>query len=307
MDLAHAPNAFNAQATYTNIKMEEDIIKQNFIQVNKLLQSVESKIAASSAVSQSMFLPAIADILSKMERIVSSSSQMCPQSESGYDSCSSQDDSVPVPSMPMPSTEKASTPSPTPQANSTFINQLTSFIERAAPSGVYSAAKAAKKRKRKAARRARRIVPAEFVTLWQTLQEKDDVLQTMVTPPCPYPKVDWSKVNERMLATLPKPKSFPVSSCSQDPVFYAPVRGDPSLWSAPFYSVNPFGTLPGHSTNHGVITAPDQHKAHGYINVDGGWVLDATVRGQEDVKTKSSCPRSRMPRIRAPWRRRRGR
>ena len=79
MDLAHAPNAFKtAKASYHYNKMED--IMQNFTEITKLLESVESKMAAAvtSQVSQSVFLPAIADILSKMERMVSS--QMSPQS-----------------------------------------------------------------------------------------------------------------------------------------------------------------------------------------------------------------------------------
>ena len=190
-----------------------------------------------------------------------------------------------------------------------FIGQIKAFICQMAPSGVYNAAKAAKKRKRKAARRARRIVPAELTTLWSSIQQKDDdVLQTPALPPNPYPKVDWSKVNERMLANLPKTKSFPVSSCSPDPMFYAPVPGDHRSWSDPFYRENPFGTLPGHDTNHGVIAPPDQLRAHGYVYVQGrGWLLDASVGGEdkEVIKDKRPPPRSRSTRFRPPERRRR--
>ena len=38
----------------------------------------------------------------------------------------------------------------------------------------------------------------------------------------PYPRVDWTKVNQRNLANLPKPQFYPVHGCAQDPTFYEP-------------------------------------------------------------------------------------
>ena len=88
MDLAHAPLAYNALATYTQYNMED--IMESFTKINSLLQSVESKMAAAAtSLVKSQFLPAIADVLSKMERIVAAASQDNVQSESGYDSSSS--------------------------------------------------------------------------------------------------------------------------------------------------------------------------------------------------------------------------
>ena len=275
-------------------------LKMTFNQISNMLESVESKFAASSQVSQSELLPAIADILSKMERIVSS--QMCLQSESGYDSSSSsQDDSV----------SSVSTSTPIQTQGDQYINAITTVICRLAPAGVYNAAKATKKRRKKAARRALRIVPAEFATLWSSLQEKDeDVLQPMVTPPCPYPKVDWSKVNAKQQATIPSPTQFPVHGCSEDASFYKPTYVDgyssaSGVIAPKFNRQDPYGTKPGYRTNLGVIGVPAQLLSHGYVYVpgNGGWVLHATVGGEKDVKAKSSPPRRRP---RTPWRRRRG-
>ena len=309
-DLAYAPNAYNATAAYHQIKMED--IMQNFNEINKMLESVESKMAAAASyVSQSQFLPAIADILSKMERMVLVSSQMSlmSMSESGYDSCTSQDDASSVSTSTVPTSSPMPSSIPKPKGDS-YIDKIKSVLCRLAPAGVYDATKAAKKRKKKAARRAERIIPDEFATLWSSLQRKeDDVLQqSLPPPPCPYPKVDWSKVNERMLTNLPKPRSFPVLACSPDPAFYAPVPGDHCSWSDPFYRENPHGTLPGYSTNHGIIAPPDHLKAHGYVNVQGGWLLEATMGGEDKadvIRTKRPPPRSRISRFRPPERRRR--
>ena len=80
-----------APASYQyKIKKMEDI-KQSFNEINEMLQSVVSKMAAASQPGQSQCLPVIAEILHKMEMIVSSQVSSV-QSESGYDSSSCQDD-----------------------------------------------------------------------------------------------------------------------------------------------------------------------------------------------------------------------
>ena len=287
-----------------------------FNQISNMLESVESKFAASSQVSQSQVLPAIADTLCTMEMIVAAVSQDCVQSESGYDSSASasQEDLVSL-SLSASTPSSASLPASTPSLSSTqskgdkFISHIKDAICRLAPAGVYDVAKAKRRRKRKDARRAKRIVPTEFLVLWQTVKE-EDVLQTLATPPCPYPKVDWSKVNSKLQASIPLPGYFPVQACSEDPSFYAPQRVHGNILPSQFehFQKQPFGLLPGFQTNLGVIAPPAQHISHGYVWVpDKGWVLKATVGAEEeDVKRKSPPPRSRMTRSSAPWRRRRG-
>ena len=89
LELIPTTTLFNAQATY--YKMEN--INESFNQVNIILKSVESNMAAATQLgpSQSQCLPVIGEILSRLKRIVAVS-QDHVQSESGYDSFSSQED-----------------------------------------------------------------------------------------------------------------------------------------------------------------------------------------------------------------------
>ena len=119
----------------------------------------------------------------------------------------------------------------------------------------------------------------------------------------------------RMQATIPSPSSFPVHGCSEDASFYKPTYVDGScsasgVLSPKFHRQDPFGTLPGFRTNHGVISVPAQLLSHSYIYVPGigGWVLCATVGGEDKgdvVKSKRPPLRSRSSRFRPPERRRR--
>ncbi len=74
-----------------------------------------------------------------------------------------------------------------------------------------------KKRRRKFERKE---LHPDLITMWRNANE-------ICTPPAPrhtspYPRVDWTKVNQRNLANLPKPQFYPVHGCAQDPTFYEP-------------------------------------------------------------------------------------
>ena len=85
MDLEPYKPPALAPASY-QIKMED--IKQSFVKIDEMLQSVVSKMAAASQPGKSQCLPVIAEILNKMEMIVSIQVSSA-QSESGYDTSSS--------------------------------------------------------------------------------------------------------------------------------------------------------------------------------------------------------------------------
>jgi len=300
------PPAF-AEASYHK-KMED--IKDTFTQINMMLKSVQSKMAAAPTKD---YLPLIAEVLSRMEEMVANASQVS-QSESGYDTCDADvSDVVSVSSL----SSSASMSSSSPAAASAqlkgdkHIDKIKTAICQLAPSGVYDVAKAKKRRRRRQARRVSQVVPTEFLTLWQSLKEKDVVLQSEdeVEPTSPFPVVNWSQVNYKRQANIPLPSLFPVHGCSDNPSFYSPIHVNGTILPSNFehHQKVPFGTLPGFATNLGIIAPPDQHTSNGYIYVPGdGWVLHATIGGQENDKIKSPPPRSRRTRSRAPWRWRAG-
>ena len=93
------------------------------------------------------------------------------------------------------------------------------------------------------------------------------------------PWVDFSKVKPHLHRNLPKPYLYPVYSCSPDPKFYTDCHmvrhrdnhqgcsgGCKPLFG--MANVNPFGSLPGFSTNLGIVPIP-QAPIGGYIYKGG--------------------------------------
>ena len=94
----------------------------------------------------------------------------------------------------------------------------------------------------------------------------------------PYPKVDWTKVNKRLISSIPDPTPQAVHGVHQDPAFYEskevlkphvpgtyPKRH--TMLAPPrFKEKNPFGSLPGYLTDAGVIH-PDSNTdpVYGYV------------------------------------------
>ena len=120
-----------------------------------------------------------------------------------------------------------------------------------------------KKRRRKFERKE---LHPDLITMWRHADE-------ICAPPVsrarhaslasPYPRVDWTRVNQRNLANLPKPQYYPVHGCAQDPTFYEP-RKSPCPLGNPLRSLYdeagaiPFGSELGFRTQAGVI-APGSH------------------------------------------------
>jgi len=118
------------------------------------------------------------------------------------------------------------------------------------------------------------IIPKEFTSLYTHLAIPDP--EPIVIPE-PFPTIAWEKV--RFKPSLPSPKPYPVYGCSPDPVFYEGEKKKHLYDSAPipkFSQPAPFGSLPGYSTNLGVVKVPVT-PVGGYVyHPESGWVIHAT-------------------------------
>ena len=160
-----------------------------------------------------------------------------------------------------------------------------------------------KKRRRKFERKE---LHPDLITMWRNANE-------ICTPPAPrhtspYPRVDWTRVNQRNLANLPKPQFYPVHGCAQDPTFYEP-RKSPCPLGNPLRSLYdeagaiPFGSELGFRTQAGVI-APGSHGelVSGYTWSPDyqDWVLMATIPRDKQTRpafvSKNKFKKNKWPR-----------
>ena len=170
-----------------------------------------------------------------------------------------------------------------------FLTKVLSLINFLAPSSIYNA----KKAKRRRMRRTTKKVCPELMSIWANAA-------TIVSPSTnskqsatsiSFPKVDWRSVNKRFLQNIPAPTLQPVLGCSNDPSFYEDVRersdyGNYRNLGSNFTKPNPFGAVSGYLTDLGVIAVPDE-VFYGHVYEDGvGFVLHAEF--QEKRKKKSN-------------------
>ena len=189
-----------------------------------------------------------------------------------------------------------SSPVSQPQASSTIIDDLISFVGAAAPAGVYNAAKARRRRKR----RCDKAVVPYFRAIWRNV---DAILNTPARTTQPSPTqsspyvVDFSNVNGRYYNNLPKAEWFPILGCSQDPEFYdektlkkTEVRNQCAYRVRCYFYGGPnkldyslvHGTALGYMTDVGVVPVPQDVTFQGFTyTVEQGWVLKASKR--EDI------------------------
>ena len=165
--------------------------------------------------------------------------------------------------------------SSTPSQAKSFIDKITSFISSAAPSGVFSR----RRSKRRHAKKLRSLVHPELFSMWYHAPQ----LFTTTKPapssePKPLPTVNLKDVNTRAIANVPRPNTYPLHSCSQDPMFY-----NSDLHS----KKSPFGFMYGYMTNLGLVPVPDK-PVHGYVwdQEAGRWILCATASQHEDLNFK---------------------
>ena len=162
-----------------------------------------------------------------------------------------------------------------------------------------------KKRRRKFERKE---LHPDLITMWRNADEICAPPAPRVRHTCPYPRVDWSRVNQRNLANLPKPQYYPVHGCAQDPTFYEP-RKSPCPLGNPLRSLYheagaiPFGSELGFRTQAGVI-APGSHGelVSGYTWSPDyqDWVLMATIPRDKQTRpafvSKNKFKKNKWPR-----------
>ena len=183
-------------------------------------------------------------------------------------------------------------------ANSDIINNLLSCMSRVAPANKFAPLISKKRKKKMRQKKLKKVLHPDLITMWQHCSQlcaEPDVSPATPTP-SPYPRVDWSRVNQRMLANLPKPDLFPVHGCAQDASFFVKrqvtVAHDSVRFWSPYEEAGsyPYGSLPGFLTQDGVI-APGGHgeNVHGYVWSPDyqGWVLQAT-NPQKQNKDKAA-------------------
>ena len=145
-----------------------------------------------------------------------------------------------------------------------------------APNGKFDTRKSNKMKKKKRQKREKKMLHPDLVNMWRHAAElfaAPDV--RCVHVPSPYPRVDWSRVNKRLISHIPDPSPQPVHGVHEDPDFYESkivreMRPSghcvPEVKPSLFYRDNPFGTLPGYLTDAGVVH-PDSNPEviNGYV------------------------------------------
>ena len=119
--------------------------------------------------------------------------------------------------MSLESSAGAANPSNKKQANS-FINKVLIFISRVAPNDKFSKQMSERRRRRKIAKQVHpelRVVWQNAGNIFPSQDDEEDAKEVPIVP-----KVDWSKVNSRMIKNIPDPFTFPVHGVSDDPEFY---------------------------------------------------------------------------------------
>ena len=172
-------------------------------------------------------------------------------------------------------------------ANDPFIDKIISVVRRIAPDLRYSQAKSdalRKKLMRKARRKVTRSVHPDLRCLWRHAEELGGPAVAPIQHASPYPRVDWTRVNQRNLANLPKPQRFPLHGCEPDPNFYekknVDLGGGIKIHRSDYegYMPHPYGSLPGFRTQAGII-APGSHgevvSGYTWSTDDEAWVLHA--------------------------------
>ena len=163
--------------------------------------------------------------------------------------------------------------------NNTIITNILSCISRTAPASIFNPRKSKKLRQKRRKLAEKKAIHPDLMSVWTnatTLYKDPDTRRVYV--PSPFPKVDWSKVNRRLISHIPDPTPQPVHGVHQDPAFYEskevlkphvpgtyPKRHTMIVPSR-FRDKDPFGSLPGYLTDAGVIH-PDSNTdpVYGYV------------------------------------------
>ena len=200
-----------------------------------------------------------------------------------------------------------------------FVNKISNFISSSFPNHVYNEEKCAEIRQVQ----LNAAVCEDLHCLWNNVGdlfiqkvESEENCTTLppATPAIRYKSIDFSKVNVRNMANIPKPTNFPVHGCSPESKFYTEVvkvdywdyYGNQRTFESSFKRKAPFGSLYGYQTNVGIVPVPDT-PVHGHVWSDQlhDWVLHA-VFPEECSPARTPWTGSRSPTRRRPPSTRRG-
>ena len=160
-----------------------------------------------------------------------------------------------------------------------YVSNVLSCMKYVAPAGKFDAAKSRKKKKKMRKRTEKKSLHPDLLSIWKNADSLFPASSVPCVPdPSPYPMVDWSRVNKRLIGHIPDPEPQPVHGVHQDPAFYEskevlkphvpgtyPKRHTMSV-PPRFKEKNPFGTLPGYLTDAGVIHPhSNTQMVHGYV------------------------------------------
>ena len=168
-------------------------------------------------------------------------------------------------------------------AECSFVEKIKSFLSNNFSTNVYDVKKSAEIRQNW----LNESVFIEFQSMWRNVDDlfvlnpDSDEETCTTTTPAPivrYKCIDFTQVNVRSLANIPKPKGYPVHGCALDPELYNPVRMDKH---GKYDSTLPchrngtaHGFLYGYETDVGIVPVPDI-PVHGHVWKNGNWVLHA--------------------------------
>ena len=190
-----------------------------------------------------------------------------------------------------------------------FLKKILTFLESSFPTNVYCQQKSSQVRKEW----LNEGVFIDFQSMWRSAivgdlfgQNPEATESCTTPPPAPpvvrYNTIDFSKVNVRSIANIPRPEHQAVHGCSQDPKFYSEsvvlsydYYNRPHTLESSHKKTKPFGSLYGYQTNIGVVPVPDT-PVHGYIwcHDSGAFVLHA----MDPAESSTAPPRTLWTRTR---------
>ena len=107
-----------------------------------------------------------------------------------------------------------------------FISKILSCVSKSAPGEVFSCQKYERKRDKL----LRSLVHPDLFSLWQHSSHLYDDYKVDYVRPAPlYPTINLKDANVRAIANIPRPKSFAVHGCSQDPNHYLKYKYRPEI------------------------------------------------------------------------------
>ena len=159
-----------------------------------------------------------------------------------------------------------------------FVNKINAFISSNFPDNVFSKERSEQLNQK---RLDESIIP-EFQCLLQNVGDlfiqnpEPNEICTTTTPTSEivFKTIDFSRVNVRNMANIPKPNYFPIHGVSNDPEFYKKthwVKGfEYDKKEINYFKPAPHGSKYGYQTNDGIVPVPDS-PVHGHVWSHHAW------------------------------------